>query len=39
METFELQDGGILRYDDAFVPPGLADRYFNALRDECAWEQ
>ena len=39
METFELQDGGILRYDDAFVPPSLADRYFNALRDECAWEQ
>jgi alkylated DNA repair dioxygenase AlkB len=39
METFELQDGGILSYDDAFVPPSLADLYFNALRDGCAWEQ
>ena len=36
--TIELQDGGILRYDDAFLPVDLADRYFVDLRDQCAWE-
>ncbi len=39
METIELTDGGILLYDDAFLPPDLADRYFVELRDHCAWEQ
>ena len=39
MRTIELQDGGILLYDDAFLPTDLADRYFAELRDKCAWEQ
>ena len=39
MQTIELTDGGILLYDDAFLPPELADRYFAELRDQCAWEQ
>ena len=39
METIELTDGGLLLYDEAFLPPDLADRYFVELRDHCAWEQ
>jgi len=39
MKTIELSGGGILLYDDAFLPPDLADRYFVELRDQCAWEQ
>ncbi len=39
MKTIELQDGGVLLYDDAFLPTNLADRYFHELRDQCAWEQ
>ena len=39
MKTIELTDGGVLLYDEAFLPPDLADRYFSELRDNCAWEQ
>lgn len=39
MDTIELTDGGILLYDDAFLPPDVADRYFAELRDKSAWEQ
>jgi alkylated DNA repair dioxygenase AlkB len=39
MKTLELADGGILLYDEAFLPPDLADRYFVELRDTSAWEQ
>ena len=39
MDTIELTDGGLLLYDEAFLPPDLADRYFVELRDHCAWEQ
>ena len=39
METIELADGGLLFYDDAFLPPDIADRYFAELRDKSAWEQ
>jgi alkylated DNA repair dioxygenase AlkB len=39
METIELADGGILLYDNAFLPPDLADRCFVELRDHCVWEQ
>ena len=39
METIELTDGGILLYDEAFLPPNLAGRYFVELRDQCVWEQ
>ena len=39
MDTIELTDGGLLLYDEAFLPPDLADRYFVELRDQCAWEQ
>lgn len=39
MKTFELADGGLLMYDEAFFAADLADRYFAELRDHCAWEQ
>ncbi|WP_197231132.1 alpha-ketoglutarate-dependent dioxygenase AlkB family protein [Novipirellula artificiosorum] len=39
MDTIELADGGTLHYDDAFLSPELADRYFVELRDRCVWEQ
>lgn len=39
MQTLELTDGGILLYEEAFLPADLADRYFMDLRDHCAWEQ
>lgn len=35
----ELQDGGELLYDEAFLTPEQADAYFLTLRDECLWEQ
>ena len=39
MDTIELTDGGILLYDDSFLPRDTADRYFVELRDHSAWEQ
>ena len=39
LQAIELTDGGILLYDDAFLPTALADRYFVELRDHCQWEQ
>lgn len=39
MKTIEPIDGGILLYDEAFLPPEIAARYFTELRDHCAWEQ
>ena len=39
MKSILLQDGGVLLYDDAFLPTDVADRYFYELRDRCAWEQ
>ena len=39
MDTINLTDGGILLYNEAFLPPDIADRYFAELRDDCAWEQ
>lgn len=39
MDTFELADGGIFLYQDDFLPPGPADRYFHELLTNCAWEQ
>jgi alkylated DNA repair dioxygenase AlkB len=39
MSLLELADGGILLYDEAFLPADVADRYFVELRDTVAWEQ
>ncbi len=39
METIELADGGLILYDDAFLPSDLADRYFIELMTHAAWEQ
>lgn len=39
MKRIDLRDGGYLIYDQAFLPIELGDKYFNALRDQCAWEQ
>ena len=38
MHTFELIDGGLLVYDEDFLPDAMAHEYFDALRDECQWE-
>jgi hypothetical protein len=37
MDCIELADGEILLYQEAFLPPELAGRYFIELRDHCAW--
>ena len=39
MESIELADDGILLYDDAFLPPDIADKYFAELRNKSAWVQ
>jgi alkylated DNA repair dioxygenase AlkB len=39
MQAYELADGGILLYDESFLPPDVAQRYFVELRDTVAWEQ
>ncbi len=39
METIELADGGLLLYDEAFLPPDVANRYFVELRDHTSWDQ
>ena len=39
IERIEFRDGGLLLYDDVFLTPGHADRYFENLRDHCQWEQ
>jgi alkylated DNA repair dioxygenase AlkB len=39
MKSLDLADGGLLLYDEAFLPRELADRYFLDLRDHCAWDQ
>ena len=39
METIKLADGGTLLFVEAFLPPDLADHYFNELRDTLTWEQ
>jgi len=39
MKTIRLTDGGLLLYEEAFLPAELADRYFVELRDQVAWEQ
>jgi alkylated DNA repair dioxygenase AlkB len=39
MDTTRLADGGVLLYDEAFLAPDVADRYFEELRDLVVWEQ
>ncbi|MEZ6038923.1 MAG: alpha-ketoglutarate-dependent dioxygenase AlkB [Planctomycetaceae bacterium] len=39
VQTIELRDGGVLLYDEMFLPAELADRYFVTVRGECLWEQ
>jgi alkylated DNA repair dioxygenase AlkB len=39
MDTIELAEGGLLLYEEAFLPADLADRYFVELRDTAPWEQ
>jgi alkylated DNA repair dioxygenase AlkB len=39
MDTIELADGGLLLYEEAFLPADLAQRYFVELRDTAPWEQ
>ena len=39
MDIIELADGGLLLYEEAFLPADLADRYFVELRDTAPWEQ
>jgi alkylated DNA repair dioxygenase AlkB len=39
MQTINLADGGILLFDEQFLPPVLADRYLDELREHTAWDQ
>jgi hypothetical protein len=39
MDTLELAGGGLLLYEEAFLPADLADRYSVELRDTAPWEQ
>jgi len=39
VDIFDLADGGVLLYDENFLPPDLAERYFIELKDHSAWEQ
>src|SRR4051794_6554828 len=39
MQTIELADGGLLLYEEAFLPADLAGQYFVELRDGSAWQQ
>src|SRR5262249_18345252 len=39
VQSIELTNGGLLLYDEAFLSPDVADRYFAELRDHCIWEQ
>ncbi|MCY2975877.1 MAG: alpha-ketoglutarate-dependent dioxygenase AlkB [Planctomycetota bacterium] len=39
MQTIELADGGTMFFDTEFLLESLASRYFDALREECVWEQ
>src|SRR6516162_4291159 len=39
MDTIDLADGGLLLYEEAFLPADRADRFFIELRDTLAWEQ
>jgi alkylated DNA repair dioxygenase AlkB len=39
MYTIELADGGLILFDEAFLPADVAERYFVELRDTAAWEQ
>ena len=38
-ELVELRDGGWIRYWEDFLPPPEADRLFDTLRGDVAWEQ
>ncbi len=38
MQTFELQDGGLILFDNYWLPADEADRYFSDLRNQCVWE-
>ncbi|HUY89019.1 MAG TPA: alpha-ketoglutarate-dependent dioxygenase AlkB [Pirellulales bacterium] len=38
-EVIELADGGVILYQEGFLPSDLADRYFIELRETSAWEQ
>ena len=39
MDTIELADGGLLLYEEAFLPADIGERYFVELRDTAPWEQ
>lgn len=39
MDTIELTDGGLLLYNNTFLSPDVAERYFAELRDSAPWEQ
>ena len=39
MQRIELQDNGLILYQEAFFETQLADEYFEALESQCLWEQ
>ena len=39
MNSINLKDGGLLLYEESFLHPDDADRFFAELRDHCQWTQ
>ncbi|MBO0700779.1 MAG: alpha-ketoglutarate-dependent dioxygenase AlkB, partial [Zavarzinella sp.] len=39
MRPIDLRDGGLLLYDESFLPPAEADSLFAHLRDTVPWKQ
>lgn len=39
METIALADGGVIHYQEDFLPFDLAERHFAELRDNVPWQQ
>ena len=38
-QFIDVKDGGILLYEESFLPAELSDRYFVELRNNCCWKQ
>ena len=38
-QFIDLNDGGILLYEESFLPAEISDQYLVELRDNCCWEQ
>ncbi|MFN4905843.1 MAG: alpha-ketoglutarate-dependent dioxygenase AlkB family protein [Planctomycetota bacterium] len=39
MQRIQLEDGGLILFDECFFEPDVAQGYFKAIESECQWEQ